>query len=303
MRKQAMNKRLVKPLACPDTEAIPEVVPASRPLAEAHRLDLALFVAFGEASLRVSTALARHAPDAACLSFAEQQALDDSRFHQRFLKRLEQTLASTRPDRGIATEIALLQVLLGKGPSPEASRAADSFAAAVVLPPLRRFLVRCQAAADAPGSFLEAVALLDLTLKGMACPLYVFEACYWRPVDPYLAGMIDDAAEAERRNIVSAAHLMRNLLASSLDHRQTFTGLCAEGRSALEDVFGYYADRLVRLFAVARRQQPDLFAGVEIAPGRPLLDTDAEEQIAIIQDTGTAEHLKFLKQAGLDTHG
>ena len=69
-------------------DALPELLVASRPLAEVHRLDLALFVVFEDAALRVSGSLTRRAPDEAALSFAAQQTLDEARhreiFHRRF---------------------------------------------------------------------------------------------------------------------------------------------------------------------------------------------------------------------------
>src|SRR5262249_37738883 len=98
-----------------------------RALGEVHRLDLALFVVFEEASLRVSGALVRRAPNADALAFGAQQTLDEARHHELFRARL-----------------------LLHGP-----RANDSVDA-IVTPPLRRFLDRCFEVADA-GRFIDAL--------------------------------------------------------------------------------------------------------------------------------------------------
>src|SRR5262245_56109946 len=71
--------------------ALPPVLGEIRALAEVHRLDLALFVVFEEASLRVSGALVRRAPHAQALNFGAQQTLDEARHHELFRARLELT--------------------------------------------------------------------------------------------------------------------------------------------------------------------------------------------------------------------
>src|SRR5216683_1864026 len=69
--------------------ALPDVILGSPPLAQVHRLDLALFVVFEEASLRVSGALTRLAPGIDAMNFAAQQTLDEARHHEMFHRRLE----------------------------------------------------------------------------------------------------------------------------------------------------------------------------------------------------------------------
>jgi hypothetical protein len=78
-------------------QAIPAAIMSSRPLAEVHRLDLALFVAFEEASSRLSAALARSVPS--CEPLAEQ-ACDDARHHTAFRRRLALSLGATHHGRG-----------------------------------------------------------------------------------------------------------------------------------------------------------------------------------------------------------
>ena len=126
-------------------EHVPEVILESPPLAEVHRLDLALFVIFEEASLRVSGALTRLAPTLDGLCFAAQQTLDEARHHEMFRRRLE--LASHAAHS--SPEDASQQILI---------------------PPLRRFMDRCYEVADG-GSFIEAMVLMNLVLEGMAHPL------------------------------------------------------------------------------------------------------------------------------------
>src|SRR3954447_13972636 len=72
-------------------QALPPILSELRALGEVHRLDLALFVVFEEASLRVSGALVRRAPHEAALAFAAQQTLDEARHHELFRARLAAT--------------------------------------------------------------------------------------------------------------------------------------------------------------------------------------------------------------------
>src|SRR6185437_12424001 len=153
--------------------ALPEIVLGSRALAEVHRLDLALFVIFEEAALRVSGALTRRAPTVDALGFAAQQTLDEARHHEMFRRRLDTARAAA-----------------GMGPA----EALD----AVLIPPLRAFIARCYEVADS-GAFLEAMTLMNLLLEGMAYPLYAYEERYWQPVDPFLANLVRSAFNDETR--------------------------------------------------------------------------------------------------------
>lgn len=251
-------------------EEIPELLRTSRPLAEVHRLDLALFVVFEEAALRVSGALTRRAPDPEALAFAAQQTLDEAHHHEVFRRRL----------------------LLCQGERADAE-------AAIMTPPLRRFIDRCYEVAD-QGDFIEGLTLVNLVLEGMAYPLYSYEQRYWRPVDPYLAQLIRGAYVDETRHVNYGAHLVRGLLAQDPARRARVRVLCREARDALAEIFQYYIRSFVSLFdAVARRHQ-DVFAGAEFAPGRLIADTPYEEQIQAIHASISHEHDRLLQQAGLD---
>ena len=83
-------------------EELPELILVSPPLAEVHRLDLALFVVFEEASLRVSGALTRLAPSIEALNFSAQQTLDEAHHHEVFRRRLD--LASVEIGRASCRE-------------------------------------------------------------------------------------------------------------------------------------------------------------------------------------------------------
>src|SRR4051812_14958566 len=112
-------------------EALAPIFTESRALAEVHRLDLALFVVFEEAALRVSGALVRRAPSQDALSFSAQQTLDEAHHYEMFLRRSDQSRA-----------------LCGLPPGQ-----VDD---AILTPPLRRFIDRCYEVADS-GSFLEGM--------------------------------------------------------------------------------------------------------------------------------------------------
>src|SRR5947207_9013206 len=114
-------------------DALPARLLDSRPLAEVHRLDLALFVVFEDASLRVSGALTRRAPTLDALNFASQQTLDEAHHHEVFLRRSDQARAAAGLPPG-------------------------EIDPAILIPPLRRFIDRCYEVADA-GDFVEGLAL------------------------------------------------------------------------------------------------------------------------------------------------
>jgi hypothetical protein len=251
----------------------------SRPLAEAQRLDLALFVVFEEWSVEVALTLLTQTADSRTLSFLTRQAEDDTRHLAAFRERLDRTLAA-RPSRADATQALLLRVLQnGRGTTAALRR--EEVVAAVIVPPLRRFLDRVRTAAAA-GDVAESLVLLDLVFKGMASPLSAFEARFWEPVDPLLASLIRDTDEDERRHVSDAARIVRTL---SNGEAARLARKCAEARAELTDAFRYYARKLVALYAVAKPQ---------VASG---------ELLTILLSAAEAGCTEALHQAGLDAHG
>lgn len=248
---------------------LPPILSELPALGEVHRLDLALFVVFEEASLRVSGALVRRAPDDAALAFAAQQTLDEARHHELFRARL-----------------------LATGP-----RAAGSVEA-IVTPPLRRFLDRCFEVADG-GSFVEALTLMNLVLEGMAYPLYSYERRYWAPIDPYLAELVRAAYADETRHVAYGAALTQRLLADDAAARARAQKTCAEARRALTEVFRHYVKRFVGLFDMVARRHGDRFAGAELLPGVRISDTPYREQVELIERSIEAAHGRLLVRAGL----
>lgn len=254
-------------------EAIPSLITTARPLTEVHRLDLALFVIFEEAALRVSGALTRLAPTADALTFAAQQTLDEARHHEMFFRRLALASAASGLDATTATD-------------------------AILIPPLRRFIDRCYEVADG-GSFVEAMTLMNLILEGMAYPLYTYEERYWRPLDPFLAQLIRHAFVDETRHVTFGAALIVALLKDDPSQRARVVALCADARMAMSEIFQYYVRKFVGLFDAVARRYREQFAGVECAPGHLIAETPYAEQVAIVHHSITTEHTRLLARAGL----
>jgi hypothetical protein len=252
---------------------LPDLLAESRPLAEVHRLDLALFVVFEEASLRVSGALTRRAPTEDALRFSAQQTLDEARHYEMFRGRLVKASAAA-------------------GARPEDAEGA------ILIPPLRRFVDRCYEVADA-GSFVEALVLMNLVLEGMAYPLYSYEERYWRPVDPYLASMVRGAFADETRHVAFGAAIVRSILEDDPARRAKVSALCADARAALGEVFRYYVRTFVGLFDAVAKRHKETFAAAEMAPGKRIAETPYEEQVAMIHQSIDAEHARLLARAGL----
>jgi len=252
-------------------DAIPESIASSRALAEVHRLDLCLFVVFEEAALRVSGALARHAPTADALAFSAQQTLDEARHYEMFARRLAASV----------------------GTSGSGARVGD-----IVVPPLQRFLDLSYETADR-GTFVDGLVLMNLVLEGMAHPLYGYEQRYWQPVDPYLTRLIGSAFADETRHVALGAATVRAFLDGDAPARARCQRLVREGRQIMAEVFGYYIRKFVGLFdAVARRHQA-LFAGAEFEPGRRVADTPYADQVKAIHFRIDQEHRRLLGRAGL----
>jgi len=249
---------------------LPEPIARERSLAEVHRLDLSLFVVFEEAALRVSGALVRRAPDEQALMFAAQQTLDEARHHEIFARRLETSTAAWGT-RALRDEI--------------------------LIPPLRRFLDLCHEVADR-GDFIEGLVLTNLVLEGMAYPLYAYEQRYWAPVDPYLARLIASAFADETRHVAFGAALVKRGLEDE-GVRARVQRLTDDARQVMGEVFAYYVRKFVGLFDAVARRHRTLFAGAVFEPGRLLVDTPYEEQIAAIRRSIEAEHGRLLARAGL----
>jgi hypothetical protein len=255
-------------------EQLPELVLASRPVAEVHRLDLALFVVFEEASLRVSGALTRLAPTLDSLNFAAQQTLDEAHHHEIFRRRLNLSC-------GVS------------GANP------DDSLEAIRIPPLRRFLERCYEVADG-GSFIEAMVLMNLILEGMAYPLYSYEERYWQPIDPYLSRLIRGAFVDETRHVAFGASVVRAQLSGDPARRAKVAALCKDARATMNEVFQYYIRKFVGIFDAVAKRHRDYFAEAEFAPGRLIAQTPYEEQVAMIQNSVATEHARLIAQAELD---
>ncbi|MBM4255106.1 MAG: hypothetical protein FJ147_04325 [Deltaproteobacteria bacterium] len=258
-------------LAC--GEAVPEVILSSRPLAEVHRLDLALFVVFEEAALRVSGALTRLAPTVEAMSFSAQQTLDEARHHELFRRRLELTSQALGLDGATATD-------------------------AILIPPLRQFIDRCYEVADS-GLFVEALTLMNLILEGMAYPLYSYEERYWQPLDPFLAQLIRSAFIDETRHVAFGTAIVQRLLHDVPEHRNRVITLCREARMVMNEIFRYYIRKFVGLFDAVARRHGEHFADIEIAPGQLIVDTPYQEQVSIIHSHIDTEHTRLLGRAGL----
>lgn len=255
-------------------EEVPELILRSPPLAEVHRLDLALFVVFEEASLRVSGALTRLAPSVDALNFAAQQTLDEAHHHEVFRRRLE--LSSLACGIGV-----------------------EATTEAILIPPLRRFIERCYEVADG-GSFIDGIVLTNLVLEGMAHPLYSYEERYWKPVDPYLARLVRGAFADETRHVAFGAGVVRTLLQNDPARRAKAAALCAEARLAMREVFSFYVREFVGVFDAVGRLHPEIFADAELAPGRLIAQTPYEEQVAMIHASIDREHGRLIARAGLD---
>jgi hypothetical protein len=251
-------------------DTLPEMIAASRPLAEAHRLDLALFVAFEELSVRIAEALSRYRLSADVLNLLLEQARDDARHLELFRRRLDLSLSSARTSDN---EAMLLRVLQG-GKATSGGLRRDEIVAAIVTPPLRRYFADCQASADT-GAILETLVTFHLVLKGMAWSLCAYEAHYWEPIDPVLAQLIRDSGEEEYRHITRSAPIVRQ----AAEHRVRLTRLAAESVSRLREAFAYYIRKLVVLFAIEK------------------------EQAIQIEQAGIRGVAKILRQAGLDNDG
>jgi hypothetical protein len=254
-------------------EALPDVLVRSRPLAEVHRLDLALFVVFEEAALRVSGALTRRAPDSNALAFAAQQTLDEARHHELFSRRFELARTASGLTAGDARD-------------------------AILIPPLRRFLEHCYEVADG-GSFVEGMTLMNLVLEGMAYPLYGYEERYWASVDPFLSRLVRFAFVDETRHCAFGAALVRQLLDDDPARRARVTRLCDQARTAMAEVFDYYVRKFVGAFDAVARRHAGLFADAELAPGKLISQTPYQEQIQMIHHRIETEHARLLQRAGL----
>jgi hypothetical protein len=275
-----------------DEAALPECILQSRPLAEAYRLELALFVAGKEAALRVSGSLLHHAPDEAALAVLADQVADEQRHWRWFCRRLDQVLVARAPDQGSSNEVLLLRLLQGSQAGAAAPLRRAEVTAAVVIPPLRHYLDRCLQRADC-GAFAEALLLLNVLLEGMSAPLTEYECRYWGPIDPGLAHAIAATAADEARHVEQSLELLGPSLAAG-----TLAPLAAEGLAVLQEVFTYYVRKLVQLFSVVLRQHKELFGAIELMPGRCLVEMTPAQQEQTILSRCAAEREHILARMG-----
>ncbi|MBI3722617.1 ferritin-like domain-containing protein [bacterium] len=257
----------------PTGAGIPELIREQGMLRQVYLMDLALFIAAERVSTQVASALVRLAPDESSFVFLASQTLDEARHFESFANRFRE---------------------LGLAPAQREKLAQD------LLSPAYRGFLDLLLEMTAAGDFEAVIVGLNIILEGMAFPLYDYEMRYWRPFDPALVEIINGAFKDECRHVgFGEKHLAWRLSRDPLVRARVQRRIDDLSRK-MRDVFKEFLAAFVGFYDLAVQEYPERCSGVEIIPGRRLLETSAEDQVRWLEHEIVLGHRKRLGRIGLE---
>jgi hypothetical protein len=140
----------------------------------------------------------------------------------------------------------------------------------------------------------------NLTLEGLAYPLYRYEIRYWSRFDPNLSRIIQGAFADESHHVgfgeaLNAEYLKR----TSPGERSRLIKLTNEFHKLMSAVFEEVIHHYVGLYQECADQYKDFVGDIEIFPGRRLGEMTEEEQTRTLLKEIQDEHRRRLERLGI----
>lgn len=242
-------------------------------LRRVYELDIALFIGAEETSYKAVAAMIGFAPDEASQIQLGTQVMDECRHFEVFSRRLA--------DFGV---------------TPERRRQlVDRY----TTKSLKAFYELIMEQVD-KRDFYAASLAQNLTLEGMAYPLYRYEIKYWSRFDPNLSQIIQGAFADESHHVgfgeaMNAEHLKR----TSTEQRARLVVLIRQFHQLMSAVFEEVIRHYVGLYQECADQYRDLVGDIEIFPGRLLGTMTEEDQTRTLLKEIQDEHMKRLARLGI----
>jgi hypothetical protein len=148
--------------------------------------------------------------------------------------------------------------------------------------------------------FYSASLAQNLTLEGLAYPLYRYEIRYWSRFDPNLSRIIQGAFADESHHVGFGEALNAECLKrASAEQRARLVRLIGNFHQLMTEVFDEVIHHYIGLYQECANQYTSLVGDIEIFPGRRLGDMSEEEQTRTLMAEIQDEHRRRLQRLGV----
>lgn len=219
-------------------------------------IDMATFITAERVSVQAVAGMIKLAPDDASRGFLCTQVLDEGRHYEVFCRRMA--------DYGVTPE--------------ERKRYEER----VLTKSLASFYDLIHEQVD-KGDFVAATLAQNLTMEGLAYPLYRYEIRYWQRFDRGLSTIISGAFADESNHVTFGEAVVREQLKGmGSPARNKAIKLLGELQALMCDAFDEAIKYHIGLYQAAADNHMDVIGDLEIFPGRLMRDTDEETQTRLL---------------------
>jgi hypothetical protein len=242
-------------------------------LRQIYLLDIASFITAERTSLQAVSGMVGCAPDEPTQIHLSTQVLDEARHYEVFCRRLA--------DFGITP----------------AKR--EQLERQVVTPAMRGFYDLILEQVD-KRDFIGASLAQNITMEGMAYPIYRYEIKYWSRFDPALSRIIRGAFADEAHHVGFGEAVVRSQLKGlSVDKRNEMVRLLHDMQRLMTEVFEGVIKHYIGLYQEAANNHMDLIGDLEIFPGQTMATMTEEDQARTLLKEIRAEQDARLRHIGV----
>lgn len=243
-------------------------------LRQIYLLDIATFITAEHVSMLAVAGMVRSAPDESAQIHLSTQVLDEARHYEVFCRRLA--------DFGITPEqrVRLLDQVTSK--------------------PMQNFYDLIMEQVD-KGDFVAASLAQNITMEGMAYPLYRYEIKYWSRFDPSLSQIIRGAFADEAHHVSFGESIVRAQLEGwGNAKRSQMVVLLRQFQTLMTEVFEQMIKHYIGLYQEAANGHMELIGDLEIFPGHKMKDVTEEDQVRLLLNEIQSEQRNRLKRIGVE---
>lgn len=236
-------------------------------------LDIASFITAERTSMLAVAGMVGCAPDETSQIHLSTQVLDEARHLEVFCRRLA--------DFGITPEqrVQMEQLVMG--------------------PELRSFYDLILEQVD-KRDFIGASLAQNITMEGMAYPIYRYEIKYWSRFDPSLSHIIRGAFADEAHHVGFGEAIMRSQLKElGSERRNSAIALLHDMQRLMVEVFEKMIKRFIGLYQQAANNHMDVIGDLEIFPGYRMAELNEEQQVRLLLEEIKGEQATRLNRIGV----
>ena len=242
-------------------------------LRQIYLLDIASFITAERVSMEAVAGMIGFAPDEATQIHLSTQVLDEARHYEVFCRRLA--------DFGL---------------TPEQRKRLEKQVTTKAMLAFYDLILEQVDKRD----FIAASLAQNITLEGMAYPIYRYEIRYWSRFDPSLSRIIRGAFADEAHHVGFGEAVVRNQL-SRLDpgRRDRMLRLLHDMQGLMKEVFEQVIKHYIGLYQEAANNHMDLIGDLEIFPGQPMATMSEEAQARQLLHEISTEQAARLRHLGV----